>query len=118
MATAFAVGIFLGLTPLYFLQTILAIYFSRRLHLNVLAAVIGSQISIPPLLPVWLVLSYGMGTLLLHGRWIAASFGTLSREMLPAFLLGNFIVALGVALIGLAVVRSVLSVVRPQRVAA
>ncbi len=69
LATAFALGIFVGLTPLYMLQTILAIYFARRLHLNVLAAVIGSQISIPPLAPLWIGLSYGLGSLLVKGKW-------------------------------------------------
>ena len=117
LATAFAVGIFLGLTPLYGLQTILAIYFSRRLHLNVISAVIGSQISIPPLLPVWLVLSYGTGNLLLHGRWIAANFSDFSRRMIPTLLLGNLLVAFTAAIAGLLVARCVLSVVRNERLA-
>ncbi len=101
LATAFAVGIFVGLTPLYFLQTLIAIYFARRLHLNVLAAVVGSQISIPPLVPVWMMLSYGVGNMVLHGRWIATHFVEISRAMIPAFLLGNFLVALSVAICGL-----------------
>ena len=34
LALAFALGIFIGLTPFYLLQTILSIYFARRLHLT------------------------------------------------------------------------------------
>jgi glycosyltransferase involved in cell wall biosynthesis len=117
IATAFAMGIFVGLTPLYGLQTLLAVYFARRLHLNVLAAVIGSQVSIPPLVPVWIVLSYGVGNLILHGRWMGTTFSTLSHQMIPAILLGNLFVALGVAGVGLIGARWVLDRVRRERVA-
>ena len=110
-------GIFVGLTPFYGLQTLLAVYFARRLHLNVLAAVIGSQVSIPPLAPVWIVLSYGVGNLILHGRWMWTTFSTLSHQMIPAILLGNLFVALGVAGVGLIGARWVLDRVRRERVA-
>jgi len=113
LATAFAVGIFVGLTPFYFVQTVLAIYLARRLHLNVLAAVIGSQISIPPLAPLWFLLSYGLGNLLLKGEWISLDAGAFSRAMLPTLLLGNVIIATGVAVVGLFVARQVLGRLRP-----
>jgi uncharacterized protein (DUF2062 family) len=117
IATAFAMGIFVGLTPLYGLQTLLALYFARRLRLNVLAAVLGSQVSIPPLVPLWLLLSYGVGSLLLHGRWVAAHFSTLSDRMIPALLLGELVVALAAATLGLLLARWILSHLRHDRVA-
>ncbi|HUO07447.1 MAG TPA: DUF2062 domain-containing protein [Phycisphaerae bacterium] len=117
LATAFALGIFIGLTPLYFLHSIIAIYLARRLHLNVIAAVVGSQISIPPLVPIWAMLSYGAGNLLLHGRWNVAGLSDFSRHMLPALLVGSFLVAICTATIGLFVARGVLYCVRTERVA-
>jgi uncharacterized protein (DUF2062 family) len=116
LATAFALGIFIGLTPFYFLHSIIAIYFARRMHLNVIAAVVGSQISIPPLLPLWIMLSYGVGNLLLHGRWTATHFSDLSRQMLPALLLGSFLVASCMSTIGLFVARGLLHCLRTDRV--
>jgi uncharacterized protein (DUF2062 family) len=107
LSLAFAMGIFVGLTPFYMLQTILSIYFARRLHLNVVAAVIGSQISIPPLAPIWATLSYAVGHFLLTGRWGLGQF-TFSAQALWPFLLGNVIVALLTATAGLLIVRAVL----------
>ncbi|HVS72381.1 MAG TPA: DUF2062 domain-containing protein [Phycisphaerae bacterium] len=103
LATAFAMGVFVGLTPLYLLQTVLAIFFAKRLHLNVVAAVIGSQISIPPLMPLWVVLSYGVG------RVIAAGAGAVG-----SFVVGNAVVAVTMAAAGLLLARGVLGVARPN----
>ena len=100
LATAFAMGIFVGLTPFYFLQTVLSIYFSRRLHLNVLTAVIGSQISIPPLVPVWVALNAAVG------KWV------MGGTAITAWLTGDLLVALGMAALGLLVARAVLYCVR------
>ena len=89
LAMAFALGIFVGLTPFYFIQTLLAIYLSRRLHLNPLAAVIGSQISIPPLAPLWMGLSYAVGHLLLKGEWGLTQFHLTWRSSSGPFLRGR-----------------------------
>jgi len=114
LAAAFAMGVFIGLTPLYGLHTILAIYFARRLHLNVLAAVIGSQVSIPPLLPVWIYLSVGMGNLLVNGQWLAlAHWSEIRSGMIPAMLLGNLIVAAAISALGLFLARGLLYCFRP-----
>lgn len=118
LATAFAMGVFVGLTPFYFLQTLLAIFFARRLHLNVLAAVIGSQVSCPPLAPLWLILSYGIGNLLLNGRWALAHvngspFAWIWAARWP-FLLGNLCVASVTATLSLLLARAVLSMARPN----
>jgi uncharacterized protein (DUF2062 family) len=123
LAMAFSLGIFVGLTPFYLLQTILAIYLARRLHLNVIAAVIGSQISIPPLMPVWVWLSYGVGNLLWRGEWMLQDVSEQATWTLSAFagkigpfLLGNFTVAITVAIIGLLLARGLLYCLRGQRV--
>jgi glycosyltransferase involved in cell wall biosynthesis len=111
LAMAFAVGIFVGLTPFYSLQTLIAIYLSRRLHLNPLAAVIGSQISIPPLAPLWVGLSYAVGHLLLKGEWGLTQV-QLSWQLIGPFLLGNLLVAAFIAVLGLLAARTLLYCLR------
>jgi glycosyltransferase involved in cell wall biosynthesis len=127
LAMAFALGVFVGLTPLPLIQTILAIYFARRLHLNVLAAVIGSQISIPPLMPLWAGVFYAVGQLILTGEWVLSStqqvpaqwtwsMNTLAGKAWP-LVVGSLPVAIAMAVLSLVVVRLLLYCVRGQRVA-
>jgi glycosyltransferase involved in cell wall biosynthesis len=103
LATAFAVGVFVGLTPFYFVHTLIAIYLARRLHLNLIAAIIGSQVSIPPLLPMWIKLN------LLVGNLVAAEAGGFG-----SFFVGNALVAVAAAACGLVVARAILSIARPH----
>jgi glycosyltransferase involved in cell wall biosynthesis/uncharacterized protein (DUF2062 family) len=114
LASAVAVGVFVGLTPIFCFQTILAIYLARRLHLNVLAAVLGSQISIPPVVPFWYFLSYSTGYFVLHGQWVTLDSKVFTQQMLPTFLLGTLIVAVVVSLASLFVMRWVLYYMRPS----
>ena len=105
------------LTPFYLLQTILSIYFARRLHLNVLAAVIGSQVSIPPLAPLWVTLSYAVGHWVVEGQWTGGTFSKIefSFRQLGPFLLGNLLVALTMSAVGLFTARAVLSFLRVEK---
>jgi len=88
--------------------------------------VIGSQISIPPLAPIWVALSYAVGHLLLKGEWVLSdlkaaseqwswSAAALGTKVWP-FLLGNFFVAVVVAMLGLVAARGLLYCVRGERV--
>lgn len=125
LAMAFALGVFVGLTPLPLLQTILAIYLARRLHLNVLAAVIGSQISIPPLMPVWAGVFYAVGHLILTGEWVLSdmqhewtwSMSALAGKAWP-LVVGSVPVAFAMAMLSLIAVRALLYCVRTERVRA
>ncbi len=103
LATGFAIGVFVGLTPFYFVHTLIAIYLARRLHLNLVAAVIGSQISIPPLLPLWVYLNIRVGNL------VAAEAGKVG-----SFFVGNALVAMVMATCCLLAARAVLSIARPD----
>src|SRR5262249_11421477 len=47
LAAAVALGVFIGLTPFYGLQTVLAIVLAGLLRLNITAAVVATQISNP-----------------------------------------------------------------------
>ena len=66
-AAAVGIGVLIAFIPLYGLQTILAIYIARRLHLNLPLLVLATQISIPPLSIGIILLSMVAGHLLLHG---------------------------------------------------
>ncbi len=66
-AAAVGIGVLIAFIPLYGLQTILAIYIARRLHLNIPLMVLATQISIPPLSIGIILISMIAGHLLLHG---------------------------------------------------
>jgi uncharacterized protein (DUF2062 family) len=63
-----AFGIFIGITPVWGLQTIIAISFAVLLKLNKSLVVIFSQVSFPPVFPLIILLSYKAG-----GYWIGNS---------------------------------------------
>lgn len=67
-AAGLAVGAFIANLPAYGLQTVLSLYFAKRLHLHPLAVVAGSQLSTPPVGPVLIALAVAVGHALLHGR--------------------------------------------------
>ncbi len=120
LSTALAVGIFIGITPLYGLHAIIAIYLARRLHINIPMAVIGTQISMPLLAPLWWFLSLQAGTFLLHGHWFGLSLHeimhTTFREVLGHFLaacLGSLPVGLVIAVCGFFAMNGALRLARP-----
>lgn len=117
LSTAIALGSFVGLTPLLGLHSVLAIYFARRLHLNAPAALLGTQVTVAPLVPVWIVVSYGLGNFLLHGHWLASSLHKLSRHMLPSFIVGSMVIAVVVSTLVLFLSRWLLGVFRKERLA-
>jgi uncharacterized protein (DUF2062 family) len=67
-AAGLAVGAFIANLPAYGLQTVLSLYFARRLHLHPLAVVAGSQLSMPPVGPALVAAAVTIGHLFLHGR--------------------------------------------------
>ena len=76
-----------------------------------LATVVGSQISIPPLAPVWAALSYAVGHFLLTGHWGLSQF-TFSLASLWPFLVGNGVVAVVTATVAFFLARGMLYCVR------
>ena len=66
-AAALAVGVFVANLPIYPLQTLLCLYLARRLHLNPLAVLAGSQISTPPITFLLIAGAIYLGHLILHG---------------------------------------------------
>lgn len=114
------VGVFCGCSPFHGFQVLLTLGLAWLLRLNRLAAMLGLQISAPPLTPVVIFAGLQTGALLLHGRFLPLRLsgirelvhGSLARALLTDFVVGSLVlgVVLG-AVIGLATT----AVVRRQR---
>jgi uncharacterized protein (DUF2062 family) len=69
LALAVALGIFLGCSPFYGVQTFLVLGFAALFRLNPLAAVVASQISVGPLGAGIAGVEVALGEWLRYGRW-------------------------------------------------
>ena len=70
LAAAVALGVFLGCSPFYGLQTLLVLLLAPALRLNPFAAVLGSQVSAPPLGLIIIGTEVTLGEWLRYGRWL------------------------------------------------
>ncbi len=64
LASALGLGAFLGIFPIWGLQTFLAIVLAHLLKLNKALVLLGTCISIPPLFPFVILFSYQLGAFL------------------------------------------------------
>jgi uncharacterized protein (DUF2062 family) len=120
LGVAMGVGVFCGCSPFHGFQVLLTLGLAWLLRLNKLAAMLGLQISAPPLTPLVIYAGLQVGALLLHGRFLplrlsgirAMVHGSLARALLTDFVVGSLVlgVVLG-TLIGLVTT----AVVRRQR---
>ena len=109
-ATALATGVFVANLPVYPCQTVMVLYLARRLHLNPLAAIAGSQISTPPITAALIAGAICVGHLLLHGSmpvWpdfhsAHAVWQTLAWPLMLDWAVGGVIVGLTLAAIAFA----------------
>lgn len=62
-------GVFSGIVPLWGFQTGLAILISIVFKLNKPLTILSSNISVPPMIPVVIYASIGMGSLITIGKW-------------------------------------------------
>jgi glycosyltransferase involved in cell wall biosynthesis len=56
-------GVFMGILPLWGFQLLLAIFFSVLLRLNKVLVILAANISLPPLIPLIIFLSYQVGAI-------------------------------------------------------
>lgn len=107
-ALAFAIGVFIGFSPLYGLHTIMVFFFAWALRLNFLALMAGAFLNNPWTVVPILGATYWAGALLL-GRsdspsfdWHDVSFSAIYAQVMPyavPFFLGGFVLSfLGAAL--------------------
>ena len=72
ISIALGLGVFIGCTPLYGLHSLVAAFLCLILRMNFVYAWIGTQISIPPLVPLLIFASVSIGKKL-HINWIFGS---------------------------------------------
>ncbi|HWE97279.1 MAG TPA: DUF2062 domain-containing protein [Tepidisphaeraceae bacterium] len=129
LASGIAVGVFIANLPVFGVQTLLALYVARRLHLHPLAVVAGSKVSTPPVGPLLIAAAIWLGHLLLHGSrltWkglIRPMDGHVFQAMLPLLLdwiVGATLIGTGLAVLTFAAVSLLFRSVpaRPDKVAA
>jgi uncharacterized protein (DUF2062 family) len=67
MAAGLAIGAFIGCVPAYGLQSVIALYAARRLNLNPLGVVLGTQVACPPLGVALAVAATAIGSVVVRG---------------------------------------------------
>lgn len=116
LAAAVGVGAFVGATPFFGFHAVIGAALSRVLNLNVVAVLLGTQVSLPVFAPFLVFTSVQFGHWLLEGRWLDLGVEALDLEVagrfFSAWLLGACLVgaALGAMLSGASAL--VLSLVR------
>ena len=101
LAKSIALGLFIGVTPIWGWQIVTTIGLAHLFKLNKFIAVTASNISLPPMLPFIIFLSYfigsfAMGTSLASMEYSPGAALQWIKENLVQYLLGSLI--LGVAL--------------------
>lgn len=102
-ALAFAIGVFIGFSPVYGLHTVMVLFLSWAFGLNLLALMVGAFLNNPWTLVPILGATYWVGALLL-GRsetpsfdWHDVTFGAIYEQVMPyagPFFLGGFVLSL------------------------
>jgi hypothetical protein len=101
-ALAFAIGVFIGFSPVYGLHTVMVLLCAWALGLNLLALMVGAYLNNPWTMVPILGATYWVGALLL-GRsdspsfdWHDLSFGAIYEQIMPyamPFFLGGFVLS-------------------------
>jgi uncharacterized protein (DUF2062 family) len=117
-AAGVAVGIFIANLPLYGVQTLLALYTARRLHLHPLPVVAGSQLSTPPVGVAMVFGAIVVGHVMLHGalpRWEgfdATRAWEMGWPLLVDWAVGSLVLGFVMAVGGFFVVNALLRLVQ------
>jgi glycosyltransferase involved in cell wall biosynthesis len=94
-ALSIALGVFIGIAPLWGLQTVLVLSLAYMLRLNKLIAFAFSNISIPPAIPVIIYLSLKMGSLFIADSIVpdkASAFEAIQQN-LTQYIVGSIVLA-------------------------
>lgn len=121
MATGVAIGIFIANLPLYGLQTVLALYTARRLHLHPLPVVAGSQVSTPPVGIAMVLAAIYVGHVVLHGSlpsvngFEASWAGVMNAggPLITDWLVGALLMGVTMAVAGFALTNALFRFVQP-----
>jgi glycosyltransferase involved in cell wall biosynthesis len=84
-SSSVAFGVFMGIVPIWGFQLVVAIFLAVLLRLNKALVIIAANISIPPMIPIIIFLSYKMGSVWMGERRITMEFNSeLSLEAIRA----------------------------------
>jgi uncharacterized protein (DUF2062 family) len=104
LSSAVGLGLFFGIAPFWGFQMFLAALAAHRLRLNKAIALTASNISFPLAAPFIWAGALILGNLLWTGEWMAFE-ARVAPKLIPIYfaqwLLGSFVLAIGVAAIGL-----------------
>src|SRR5712664_3263626 len=73
LGVAVAVGVLIGCTPFLGFQVLLVVAIATLFKLNRIAALLGVQVSTPPITPLLLFANAQVGAVLLHRHWLPIS---------------------------------------------
>lgn len=95
-ALSLALGIFIGILPIWGFQTVVVLFLAVSLRLNKALAFAASNISIPPMIPLIVITALQIGSFILN---IDVSFENITtftflKAQLFAYIVGSFILAL------------------------
>lgn len=123
IAKGVALGIFIGLTPTFGFQIVLALFFAWLLKENKLAALVGIWITNPVTAPFIYALEYESGRLILGmervrlpAEFSFSAFGHLSWEVLLPLLVGSLLYGILCASLAYAVTLRMIPVVKTWHV--
>lgn len=89
LALAVFVGLFLGVVPLYGIQTGIVLFVAWALRLNRLAVLAAAQISIPPVAPFLIAAGIAIGEYVRFGRFHPPDLGEAQGFVQGLWLLGG-----------------------------
>ena len=100
-----AFGIFMGIIPIWGFQLVAAIFLAVVLKLNKALVIIAANISIPPMIPLIIFLSYKMGAWWIRDRTVSISFSRninldTIKANLEQYIYGSITLAIIAALLG------------------
>lgn len=94
-ALSIALGVFIGIAPLWGFQTVIVLFLAYVLRLNKLIAFTFSNISLPPVIPLIIYLSLQMGSLAVVGATPIEKMTTMDaiKQNLTQYLVGSILLA-------------------------
>lgn len=100
-----AFGVFMGIVPIWGFQLVTAIFLAVLLRLNKALVILAAHISIPPMIPLIIYLSYKTGAVWMHGKGetLAFTYGITFNSVkhnFQQYLYGSITLAVAAALLG------------------
>jgi uncharacterized protein (DUF2062 family) len=98
-AFSVALGIFFGLAPFWGFQMLLVVFFAWIFKLNKFVALVASNISVPPMIPFIIFLSYKFGGLIVASNRIDFTFSSSVsiqdiHQNIWQYIVGSFLLAI------------------------